>query len=87
VPGQGATNASAAHWGHGTNGGAEPGASVVRWKEAQRVPWRGRQRGTGSRLIQGALEQARAQHVRVVARCSFVADDLAKHPEFAELGT
>jgi len=51
------------------------------------VPWRGRQRGSGSRLIQGALEQARVQHVKVVARCSFVADYLAKHPEFADLGT
>lgn len=49
------------------------------------VPWRGRQRGTGSRLVQGALELARAQNVKVVARCSFVAGFLAKHPEFSDL--
>jgi predicted GNAT family acetyltransferase len=49
------------------------------------VPPRGRQRGTGSRLIRGALELARAQHAKVVARCSFVADYLEKHPEFGDL--
>lgn len=49
------------------------------------VPRRGRQRGTGSRLLQGALGLARAQQVKVVARCSFVADYLQKHPEFSDL--
>lgn len=49
------------------------------------VPWRGRQRGTGSRLIRGALELARKQNLKVVAHCSFVADYLEKHPEFSDL--
>jgi predicted GNAT family acetyltransferase len=49
------------------------------------VPWRGRQRGAGSRLVQRALELARAQNVKVVARCPFVADYLFKHPEFSDL--
>lgn len=49
------------------------------------VPWRGRARGTGSRLIHGALELAREQNVKVVPRCSFVARYLATHPEFGDL--
>lgn len=49
------------------------------------VPWRGRQRGTGSRLVRGALELVREQNLKVVARCSFVSDYLAKHPEFSDL--
>lgn len=49
------------------------------------VPWRGRQRGTGSRLISGALELVREHKLKVVARCSFVRDYLARHPEFSDL--
>lgn len=49
------------------------------------VPRSGRQHGAGSRLVHGALELARAQNVKVVARCSFVADYLDRHPEFSDL--
>lgn len=39
-------------------------------------------RGIASRLIRGALEQARAQGLKVVPRCSFVATFMARHKEF-----
>jgi predicted GNAT family acetyltransferase len=35
--------------------------------------------------VRGALEQARAQNLKVVPRCSFVAAYLARHPEFTDL--
>jgi predicted GNAT family acetyltransferase len=41
--------------------------------------------GIGSRLVRGALEAARAQHLKVVPRCSFVSAYLGKHPEFNDL--
>ena len=44
-----------------------------------------RGRGIASRLIEGALEQIRADNLKVVAGCGFVVDYLAKHPEFADL--
>lgn len=42
-------------------------------------------RGIASRLIRGALEQVRAQGLKIVPRCSFVAAYLARHPEFNDL--
>jgi len=42
-------------------------------------------KGVASRLIKGALEQARARGLKVVADCPFVAGYLGKHPEFADL--
>lgn len=44
-----------------------------------------RGRGVASLLVRGALEQIRADGSKVVAGCGFVADYLAKHPEFASL--
>jgi predicted GNAT family acetyltransferase len=41
--------------------------------------------GVGSRLIKGALEQVRARGLTVVAKCTFVAGYLGKHPEFGDL--
>ena len=41
--------------------------------------------GIGSRLVGGALEAARAQGLKVVARCSFVSAYLGRHPEFNDL--
>ena len=49
------------------------------------TPQRLRGRGIASRLVQGALEAARARGLKVVARCSFVANYLARHPEFNDL--
>jgi predicted GNAT family acetyltransferase len=44
-----------------------------------------RGRGIGSALIRGALEAARTQKLKVVARCSFVAAYIRKNPEFSDL--
>ena len=48
------------------------------------TPYRLQGRGIASRLVRGAVEQARAQGLKVVPRCSYVADWLKKHPEFRE---
>jgi predicted GNAT family acetyltransferase len=42
-------------------------------------------RGIASRLVRGALEAARAAHLKVVPRCSFVSRYLGNHPEFGDL--
>lgn len=49
------------------------------------VPMEMEGRGIGSALVQGALEAARAQGLKVAPRCSFVAHYLATHPEFQDL--
>lgn len=49
------------------------------------VPSQFRRRGIASRLVQGALEAARARGLKVVPRCSFVASYLTRHPEFADI--
>jgi predicted GNAT family acetyltransferase len=36
-------------------------------------------------LARGALEEARAQGLKVKATCPFIAAYLGKHPEFADL--
>jgi uncharacterized protein len=41
--------------------------------------------GLGSRLAAAVLEEARAQHRRVVARCPFIARYIEQHPEYADL--
>jgi predicted GNAT family acetyltransferase len=42
-------------------------------------------RGIGSKLARGALEAARAQGLKVVAKCPFVSAYIGKHPEFTDL--
>lgn len=42
-------------------------------------------KGVGSRLVKGALEQVRAQNLKVVAQCPFVKGYIDKHAEFADL--
>jgi uncharacterized protein len=44
-----------------------------------------RGRGIASELVDGALQMIRADGLKVVAGCGFVADYLSKHPEFADL--
>jgi uncharacterized protein len=44
-----------------------------------------RGQGIASQLIAGALETARARGLKVVARCSFERDFLAKHAEYQDL--
>jgi len=42
-------------------------------------------RGIGSALVRGLLDIARAQKLKVDARCPFVRAYLDKHPEYADL--
>jgi hypothetical protein len=59
-----------------------PGKVIITHTETPRAL---RGRGIASRLVQGALEQIRADGMRVVAGCGFVVDYLDKHPEFADV--
>jgi predicted GNAT family acetyltransferase len=42
-------------------------------------------KGIGSKLIKGALDQVRADGLKVIAECPFVKGYIAKHPEYAGL--
>jgi len=42
-------------------------------------------RGVGSKLIKGALDQVRAEDLKVVAQCPFVKAYIGKHAEYADL--
>lgn len=44
-----------------------------------------RGRGIAARLIKGALEQVRAEGLKVVPQCWYVAEYIQDHPEFADL--
>lgn len=41
--------------------------------------------GLGAKLARTALEFARAEHLGVIARCSFVASYFQRHPEYGSL--
>ncbi|HEY1722552.1 MAG TPA: GNAT family N-acetyltransferase [Magnetospirillaceae bacterium] len=41
--------------------------------------------GIATRLIQGALDEARARGLKVVSRCSFVSHFLRQHPDYQDL--
>lgn len=47
------------------------------------APLRGR--GLGSRMMHGVLQNVRAQGLRVVPRCPFVAGFIDRHPQYADL--
>jgi predicted GNAT family acetyltransferase len=42
-------------------------------------------KGIGSRLIGGALDQVRADGLKVIAQCPFVKAYIDKHPDYADL--
>ena len=42
-------------------------------------------KGIGSKLIQGALDQVRAEGLKVIAQCPFVKAYIDKHPDYADL--
>lgn len=42
-------------------------------------------RGIGSQLAKGALEQSRADGLKVVTQCSFMGGYVGKHPEYSDL--
>jgi hypothetical protein len=49
------------------------------------VPTALRGQGLASRLMRGALETARAEGLKVVPNCSYVAAFMRQHPEFNDL--
>jgi uncharacterized protein len=42
-------------------------------------------KGIGSKLIKGALDQVRADGLKLIAQCPFVRAYIEKHPEYADL--
>ncbi|MDQ8728839.1 GNAT family N-acetyltransferase [Bradyrhizobium sp. LHD-71] len=44
-----------------------------------------RGRGLAARVVQAALEYARAQQMKVVPHCWYVSEHIAAHPEFHDL--
>jgi hypothetical protein len=42
-------------------------------------------KGIGSKLVKGALDQVRADGLKVIAKCEFVKGYIGKHPEYADL--
>jgi hypothetical protein len=46
-----------------------------------------RGQGLGARLVQYALDDVRAMNRSVEARCWYVADFIAEHPEYADLAS
>jgi uncharacterized protein len=42
-------------------------------------------KGIGSKLIKGALDQVRAEGLRVIAQCPFVKAYIEKHPDYQGL--
>lgn len=59
-----------------------PSAVIITHTETPRAL---RGRGIASELVEGALKLIRSDGYKVVAGCSFVADYLRKHPEYADL--
>lgn len=59
-----------------------PGKIIITHTETPRAL---RGRGVASELVKGALDLIRADGLKVVAGCSFVADYLDKHPQQADL--
>ena len=49
------------------------------------VPVALRGRGIGSRMMHGVLQSVRAQGLRVVPRCPFVADFIDRHHQYGDL--
>jgi uncharacterized protein len=42
-------------------------------------------KGIGSQLVKGALDQVRADGLKVIAQCPFVKAWIDKHPDYADL--
>jgi predicted GNAT family acetyltransferase len=42
-------------------------------------------KGIGSKLVKGALDQVRADGLKVIAQCPFVKGWIGKHPDYADL--
>jgi uncharacterized protein len=61
---------------------ASPGMVSIYHTE---VPRALRERGIGAKLVQGALEIARAKGLKVQPRCGFVRHFMATYPEFDDI--
>ncbi|MEY9121022.1 GNAT family N-acetyltransferase [Bradyrhizobium yuanmingense] len=44
-------------------------------------------KGIGSKLVQGALDQVRADGLKLIPQCPFVKAWIGKHPDYADLVT
>ena len=42
-------------------------------------------KGVGSKLVKGALDQVRAEGLKVIAQCPFVKAYIGKHAEYSDL--
>lgn len=49
------------------------------------VPQEARRKGVGDALARAGMEYARAEGLRVVPRCPFIAKWLSRHPEYQDL--
>lgn len=61
---------------------AAPGVLAFTYTE---VPRALREGGIGTRLVLGALDQLRAQGLKVRPLCGFVRHVIAQHPDYADL--
>jgi uncharacterized protein len=59
-----------------------PSAVIITHTETPRAL---RGRGIASELVEGAIALIRSDGRKVIAGCSFVADYLNKHPEYADM--
>lgn len=57
---------------------------VITFKHTEVPPELGG-KGIGSKLIKGALDQVRADGLKVIPQCPFVQAWIGKHPEYADL--
>lgn len=62
----------------------EPSAGAIRFTHTI-VPEALGGKGVGSRLIKAALDDVRAQGLKVVPQCSFVAGYIDRHPDYQDL--
>ena len=44
-----------------------------------------RGRGIAAKVVKAGLEHARANHLKIVPRCWYVAEYIGQHPEYADL--
>ena len=63
---------------------AETGGGALALTHTE-VPAQFEGRGVGARLVKGTLEIVRAQGLKIVPRCSFVAAYVQRYPEYQQL--
>jgi predicted GNAT family acetyltransferase len=63
---------------------AQAGAGIIEYYSTY-VPTADRGQGLGGQLVEAAVEYARAQGLRIIPSCWYVAQWLREHPEHADL--